>query len=30
MIFYNESNNVSNGMGEYVERDSLVILDDVD
>ena len=29
MPFDNESNDVSNGMGEYVERDSLVILDDV-
>ena len=29
ITFDNESNYVSNGMGEYVERDSLVILDDV-
>ena len=29
MPFHNESNDVSNGMGEYVERDSLVILDNV-
>ena len=29
MPFDNESNDVSNGMGEYVERDSLVILDNV-
>ena len=29
MTFDNESNDVSNGLGEYVERDSNVILDDV-
>ena len=29
MTFNNESNDVSNGLGEYVERDSNVILDDV-
>ena len=29
MTFDNESNDVSNGMGEYVGRESLVIVDDV-
>ena len=29
MTFDNESNDASNGMGEYVGRDSLVIVDDV-
>ena len=29
ITFDNESNEVSNDMGEYVERDNLVILDDV-
>lgn len=29
MTFDNESHNVSNCMGEYVKRDSLVVLDDV-